>query len=135
MRVLPQRQCSPSLAPITLMSCSLRRGVSSSPLNTVVVAAPHQAKGSISYKRSTKTPRGWHTKSTMMVHSRTKRKAATHYPLTLFGPNLALILSKHVLNPMDVINKHTQVAWLSSSMCMCFLLSPAAPIGRVEGHK
>jgi hypothetical protein len=73
------------------------------PPNTVIVATPNQARGSLTYRRATKTPRGRHTKTIAVVHSKTKHKAATYCSLTFSWPNLTLTLTKHVLKLLDVI--------------------------------
>jgi hypothetical protein len=46
-----------------------RRGCPCFP-HKAVVAAPHQVGGSITCQWATKTPRGWHTKIQLVVHSR-----------------------------------------------------------------
>jgi hypothetical protein len=76
------------------------------PPHKAIVATSHQAGRSKTWRRTIKTPSGWHTKITAVVHSRTMHKAATPYSLTLSWPNLALTLLNLVLKPMDMITKH-----------------------------
>jgi len=93
MRILPLRQCSPPLAPITMTPSSLwsfprRRGL-------LIPAQSYRRHSTPSRRVDNTTP-----------YSRTKHKAATPCSLTLSRPNLTLTLSKLVLKPLDMITKH-----------------------------
>jgi hypothetical protein len=69
----------------------------------IVVTASQQAEGSKTLLAN--TPRGQHTKITVVVYSRTKHKVATPCSLTFPWSSLALTLIKHVLKVLDVITK------------------------------
>jgi hypothetical protein len=73
--------------PVTLMPLSTKELLhegwgSPRPPHKAVVAAPHQAGGSMTCWRATKTPRGRHTEIQLVVHSRNSTRSQ-HLAFTL----------------------------------------------------
>ena len=82
-----------TLIPIfTKGDCLRRRGLN--PPHNVVDAAPHQAGGSLTCRRATKTPRRPAHRDTLLVHSRTTAQGSKPYLITHSRDNLALTLTK-----------------------------------------
>jgi hypothetical protein len=111
-------------SPVTSMGISTKellhegRG-SPHPPHKAVVAAPHQAEGSMTCQRATKTPRGgiprynlWFTGSLKNQHTRQQRLALS-LSLELI---LALTLLKLVLN-LRMWSMSSWVAWRTFSEC------------------
>ena len=92
-----------TLIPIfTKGDCPRRRGLR--PPHNVVDAAPHQAGGSKTCRRTTKTPRRPAYRDTSLVHPRTTAQGSKLCLITHLRANLALTLTKLVLRTKDLIN-------------------------------
>ena len=72
------------------------------PPHNVVDAAPHQAGGSLTCRRATKTPRRPAHRDTTLVHFRTTAQGSKPYLITHSRANVALTLTKLVLRTKDL---------------------------------
>ena len=75
------------------------------PPHKVVVTAPPQVGGSMTYQRATNAPRGRRTEIQVWFTLEPKYKATTRCSLTHLGANLTETLTKLVLRTKDLITK------------------------------
>ena len=91
-----------TLIPIfTKGDCPRRRGLR--PPYNIVDAAPHQAGGSLTWRRATKAPRRPAHQDARMVHFRTTAQGSKPCLITHSRANLALTITKLVLRNKDLI--------------------------------